>query len=80
MIIVKELMTKMYRSLAIYFYKKWGENIIYDRNPVGIPNQRDPESECEYYTPHKNKTLKPVCQGDGHYLCSNCKYFSKEDL
>jgi hypothetical protein len=43
-------------------------------HPVGLPGNRDPENECEYYAPRKRhiNDAKAVCETDGHYLCKDC--------
>ena len=39
---------------------------------VGYPGVRDPESPCEHFRPG-SPTERGDCQGDGHYLCRECK-------
>jgi hypothetical protein len=52
-----------------------------DREPVGIPARRDPDSVCEAYSPRKrNEGEWNGCQTDGHYLCKECALIDEEKL
>jgi len=39
-------------------------------NRVGEPGLRDPDHQCDMYSP--GKPTNGGCAGDGHYLCSKC--------
>lgn len=54
---------------------------ILDRVPNGVPCIRDIDNPCEGYSP--TKAMKEGanwhrCQGDGHYLCKECVFWTGE--
>jgi len=82
-------MTKLVRIFMSWFIMKWA-NMWCDLAlwispkvrgiPVGIPGNRDPDSICTQYDPFQD--YKPVikhCLGDGHYLCSFCRYLGSDE-
>jgi len=52
-----------------------------DAQLVGRPGERDPVNTCTAFEPIGTKQLRmqPDCDGDGHYLCSEC-IFLKPNL
>ena len=44
--------------------------------PIGVPNNRDPESPCPAFDPRPTKMGDyRDCEGDGHFLCKECRWF-----
>lgn len=72
---------RIYKKLTLFFYSLWIKHEGVDI-PVGIPGNRDPNAKCEYYKPikHKQGVYYPsTCNGDGHYLCKKCIYFTDDE-
>jgi hypothetical protein len=47
----------------------------------GITGIRDPDNICEFFAPGEPGTewLDVPCNGDGHYLCKECKKHVRPD-
>lgn len=56
--------------------------LVFDLSPlevrpsVGDPGVRDPDFVCTEYSPGKPEYGR--CEGDGHYLCRECKHFEEK--
>jgi len=62
---------RLYFKTARYFYSRTFQKG--NKEPVGIPFRRDPESPCTGYEPRKKRLGDwDYCETDGHYLCQEC--------
>jgi len=66
---------KFWLLVCRYAYKKI---VIPFGYPDGIPEIRDFKAKCIAYAPRQKRMNDWCCQGDGHYLCKECAYYTKE--
>jgi hypothetical protein len=71
------MMRAFWRAVALFAYRRWARPE--GRRPVGIPGNRDPESQCDGYAPRMRDMGDWSCAGDGHYLCPSCAHFVRDD-
>jgi len=43
--------------------------------PDGLPGIRDEHSPCTEFVPGKMKSMYARCNGDGHHLCDECRFY-----
>ena len=68
-----------WRKLFRFAFNRWKATFPPDKKaPVGAPYVRDPDYPCDCYEPGICKAGAWICQGDGHYLCSDCRHFEPE--
>lgn len=70
---------KFWKWLALFAYKQ----IKDDPKAIkyGIPGQRDVDNPCKSYFPGQHEKYRGFnhCDGDGHYLCKECRFFKLSD-
>lgn len=67
------MVNKFWKWLCLYAYKK----IQTDPQLIktGIPGIRDIDNPCKSFSPGKMRVSGFMhCDGDGHYLCKECRY------
>ena len=69
---------KFWKWLAIFAYKQI--NVDPKTIKLGVPGIRDVDAICKSYTPgtftHRGFSH---CDGDGHYLCNECRFYKGDD-
>ncbi len=48
-----------------------------DDDHEGIPGKRSKADPCEEYSPRNRQRYTGRCDGDGHYLCRECKHLNE---
>lgn len=60
-------------------HRRWNDS---ERIPDGIPGIRDVDNPCKCYSPSVALRIlgqdAPGCQGDGHYLCRECRWLCED--
>lgn len=61
-------------------HRRWNDPA---RIPDGVPGIRDIENPCHCYSPaarlHVLGANAMGCQGDGHYLCRECRWLALDE-
>jgi hypothetical protein len=61
-------------------HRRWNNR---ERIPDGVPGIRDIENPCKCYSPSERTPILGEdalgCQGDGHYLCRECRWLVEEN-
>lgn len=68
------------RIAARIAVRRWNDP---KRIPDGIPGIRDSQNPCRCYSPRTRLHVLAApalgCNGDGHYLCDDCRWLCKEE-
>jgi len=68
--------TSVARQKAVAKTNRIVEERIASKRHVGQGGLRDADAPCSMYTPGKPE--KGGCDGDGHYLCRECKLLAEK--
>lgn len=74
--------TDRFWLLVVRFsYRRLRNKFLYQHGgiPDGVPTIRDVDARCTGYEPRKNHPGDWDCEGDGHYLCSECCHLVRCD-
>jgi hypothetical protein len=65
---------KFWKAIALFAFKQI--DLKSDVMKIGWPGIRDTHALCSSYMPGKFKNRGfSHCDGDGHYLCNDCRFF-----